>query len=77
MSEKIEKAGRTEVSLAGRFIGLSIMGSAVLFVMVLEKYGSGEWLPAVKYVLFGALALSIAVPLAFFRRVVVERVTGR
>lgn len=68
MSDKVQGAARTEVSVAGRFIGLSIIGTAVIFVMFLEKFGSGEWLPLVKYILLGALALAVAVPLAFFRR---------
>lgn len=59
---------RYEVSVAGRFVGLSIIGTAVILIIFLEKFGSPDWIPLVKYFLAGALALGIGVPLLFFRR---------
>jgi hypothetical protein len=77
MTDQVQSAGRTEVSVAGRLVGLSIMGTAVLVVMFLEEFGGGEWLPMVKYVLLGALVLAIGVPLAFFRRTVAASPPGQ
>jgi hypothetical protein len=62
-----------EVSLAGRLLGLSILGSTVIFVMALESMGDAAWMPYVKFILLGALVLAIAVPLLFFRRRVQTR----
>ncbi|WP_027284375.1 hypothetical protein [Rubritepida flocculans] len=59
---------RREVTLAGRLIGLSILGSTVIFVIALEAIADEAALSYVKYILAGALALAIAVPLIFFRR---------
>jgi hypothetical protein len=61
---------RHEVSVAGRFVGLSIIGTAVIFIIFLEKFGSEEWLPMVKYMLLSALVLGVGIPLLFFRRAV-------
>lgn len=59
---------RREVSTAGKFLGLSIIGSAVVFVIFLEKFGSAEWLPQVKWILLGALVAGLGIPWLFFRR---------
>ncbi|MCX8134862.1 MAG: hypothetical protein N3D18_12975 [Roseococcus sp.] len=56
------------MSLAGRLIGLSILGSTVIFVIALESVAHEAALSYVKFILAGALALSIAVPLLLFRR---------
>lgn len=61
-------ATRREVTLAGRFVGLSIIGTAVILIIFLEKFGSPDWIPMVKYFLAASFALGIAVPLIFFRR---------
>jgi hypothetical protein len=58
----------TEVSIKGRFVGMSILGSAVIFVIFLENFRVAAWLPYVLYILGAALALAIAVPMLFFRR---------
>lgn len=64
---------RQEVSLAGRLVGLSILGSTVIFVIALESMGREDLMPYVKFMLLGALVLAIAVPLLFFRRTVETR----
>jgi tellurite resistance protein TehA-like permease len=58
----------TEVSIKGRFVGMSILGSAVILVIFLENLRVTAWLPYVLYILAGALALAIAIPMLFFRR---------
>jgi len=63
---------RHEVSLAGRFVGLSIIGSAVIFIIFLEGFGSPDYLPWVKWMLLGAAVAAVGVPLLFFRRRVDE-----
>jgi hypothetical protein len=59
---------KQEVSLAGRLVGLSILGSTVIFVIALESMEREDLMPYVKFMLLGALVLAIAVPLLFFRR---------
>jgi hypothetical protein len=58
---------RTEVSIAGRLISMSILGSTVVFIITLENTRS-EWLPYALYMLAGGVALAVAVPMLFFRR---------
>ncbi|WP_137125028.1 hypothetical protein [Roseomonas sp. HF4] len=58
----------TEVSIRGRFVGMSILGSAVVLVIFLENLRVIAWLPYVLHILGVALALAIAVPMLFFRR---------
>lgn len=58
----------TEVSIKGRFVGMSILGSAVILVIFLENLRVAAWLPYVLYILGGALALALAIPMLFFRR---------
>lgn len=62
------KQDKQEVSLAGRLVGLSILGSTVILVIALESMGGEAWMPYVKFILLAALVLAIAVPLLFFRR---------
>ncbi len=59
---------KREVSLAGRLVGLSILGSTVIFVIALESLENEAWMPYVKFILLGALVLAVAVPMLFFRR---------
>ncbi len=69
MSEtSMSAAPRREVSVAGRFLGLGIIGSTVIFIIFLEKFGAPEWLPMVKWILLGALAAGVGIPMLFFRR---------
>ncbi len=58
----------TEVSIKGRFVGMSILGSAVVFVIFLENLRVTAWLPYVLYILGGALVLAVAIPMLLFRR---------
>jgi hypothetical protein len=64
---------KLEVSLAGRLVGLSILGSTVIFVIALESMEREDLMPYVKFILLGALVLAIAVPLLFFRRTIETR----
>jgi hypothetical protein len=64
---------KQEVSLAGRLVGLSILGSTVIFVIALESMEREDLMPYVKFILLGALVLAIAVPLLFFRRTIETR----
>lgn len=59
---------KQEVTLAGRLVGMSILGSTVIFVIALESLGNEAWMPYVKFILLGALVLTVAVPWLFFRR---------
>ncbi len=68
MDEKMSKPVRHEVSIAGRFVGFSIIGSAVLFIIFLEGFGAPEYQPMIKWMLLGALVAGVGIPLLFFRR---------
>ncbi len=72
MDQQTPPAPRREVSITGRLFGLSIMGSAVMFIIVMEGFGPPEIIANAKYILLGALAASIALPMLFFRRTVRE-----
>jgi hypothetical protein len=58
---------RTEVSVRGRFVGLSIIGSTVIACIVMENFGLRP-LAELKWWLAGGLALGVALPMLFFRR---------
>jgi len=57
-----------EVSTAGKFVGLTIIGSTVLFIIFLEGFGPPEYFPYFKWMMLGALVLGVGLPLLFFRR---------
>jgi len=57
-----------EVSPAGKFVGLTIIGSTVIFIIFLEKFGAPEYLPYIKWMLLGALVLGVGLPMLFFSR---------
>ena len=59
---------QTEVSVKGRLVSMSILGSTVVFIIFLENFRVAAWLPYALHILAGGLALSIAVPMLFFRR---------
>lgn len=59
---------RHEVSIAGRFVGFSIIGSTVIFIIFLEKFGAPHYQPWIKWMLLGALVAGVGIPLLFFRR---------
>lgn len=69
-TDAAHRSGEThrEVSTAGKFVGLTIIGSTVLFVIYLEGFGPAEYLPYVKWMLLGALVLGVGLPMLFFRR---------
>jgi hypothetical protein len=68
MSTTADGARRTEVSVLGRFLGLGIVGSTVIFIIFLERFGSPDWMPMVKWMLLGALVAGVGIPMLFFRR---------
>lgn len=68
MASREETPVRTEVSVRGRMVGMSIFGSAVILVIFLENLRVAAWMPYVLYILGGALVLAIAIPMLFFRR---------
>ncbi|MBY0338137.1 MAG: hypothetical protein K2X11_16100 [Acetobacteraceae bacterium] len=59
---------RREVTVGGRFLGLGIVGVTVIVIIFLEKFGSADWMPLVKWILLGALVLGVGIPWLFFRR---------
>lgn len=59
---------RHEVSIAGRFVGFSIIGATVIFIIFLEKFGAPHYQPWIKWMLLGALVVGVGIPLLFFRR---------
>jgi len=68
MDQHTQPPVRHEVSLAGRFVGFSIIGSTVIFIIFLEAFGAPEYLPWVKWMLLGALVAGVGIPMLFFRR---------
>lgn len=61
---------RREVTVAGKFLGLGIFGLGVVAVIMLEKFGGPVWEGRLPWLVLGALALGVAVPWAFCRRLV-------
>lgn len=59
---------RTEVSIAGRIASMSILGSTVIFIIILENIRATAWLPYALHILAGGVALAVVVPMLFFRR---------
>lgn len=68
MTDTKETPVQTEVSIPGRMVGMSILGSAVVLVIFLENLRVAAWMPYVLHILGGALVLAIAIPMLFFRR---------
>lgn len=68
MDQQMSQPVRHEVSIAGRFVGFSIIGSTVVFIIFLEGFGSPEYLPWIKWMLLGALVAGVGIPMLFFRR---------
>jgi hypothetical protein len=58
----------TEVSIKGRLVSMSILGSTVVFIIFLENFRVAAWLPYALHILGAGLALAILVPHLFFRR---------
>lgn len=59
---------RREVTVGGKFFGLGIVGCTVIASIYLEKFGTPETQANIPYMLAGALALSIILPMLLFRR---------
>lgn len=59
---------RTEVSIAGRLVSMSILGSTVVFIIFLENLGVTAWLPYALHILAAGIVLAVLVPMVFFRR---------
>ena len=68
----MDGTARREVSWAGRFLGLGIIGTAVIVVIAGENAGSAAVTANALPILGGALACGIALPMALFRRTVIE-----
>jgi hypothetical protein len=74
MSDKMSDSmstNRTEVSVRGRLVGLSIIGSTVIACIAMENFGLRP-LAELKWWLAGGLALGFALPMLFFRRRIVS-----
>ncbi|BDG71689.1 hypothetical protein [Roseomonas fluvialis] len=63
-----ETKPQTEVSVTGRLVSMSILGSTVVFIIFLENLRVTAWLPYALYILAGGVALAVLVPMLFFRR---------
>lgn len=72
MSETMSSPKRTEVSVAGRLLGLGIIGSTVIAIMFLEGFGGPDWAPRFKWMVLGALVAGVGIPVLFFRRPVAD-----
>lgn len=72
MSQAMSTTKRTEVSVAGRFLGLGIVGSTVIAIMFLEAFGGPDWAPLFKWLVLGALAAGVGIPMVFCRRPVAD-----
>ncbi|MBX9752354.1 MAG: hypothetical protein K5Q68_22385 [Roseococcus sp.] len=57
-----------EVTIAGKFLGLGIVGCTVIYCIFLEKFGTPEAQANMLWYLFGALAAGIIIPLLLCRR---------
>jgi hypothetical protein len=57
-----------EVTIAGKFLGLGIVGCTVIYCIFLEKFGTPEAQANMLWYLLGALAAAIIIPTLFCRR---------
>jgi hypothetical protein len=57
-----------EVTIAGKFLGLGIVGCTVIYCIFLEKFGTPEAQANMLWYLLGALAAGVIIPLLFCRR---------
>lgn len=65
-----EPEPRREVTVAGKFLGLGIFGMGLFAAIMLEKLGGPVWEGRLIWIVLGALALGIMLPLVLCRRVV-------
>lgn len=61
---------RKEVTVRGKFLAFGIIGIGLVVSIFIENFGAPENVRRIPYILLGALVLSIAIPMAFYRRVV-------
>lgn len=59
---------RKEVSNRGKLLAFSIMGVAVTASIFIENFGAPDTVRNIPYIMLGALALAVILPMAFFRR---------
>lgn len=67
-TQEVTAAERREVTIPGKFFGLGIVGCTVVASIYIEKFGAPETQANIPYMLLGALALSIILPMLLFRR---------
>ena len=67
-SQEAAATERREVTIGGKFFGLGIVGCTVIASIWIEKFGTPETQANIPYMLLGALALSIILPVLLFRR---------
>lgn len=68
MSERQLDTPRKAVTIKGQLVSMSILGSAVVGCIFIENFRIAEWMPYILHIMGGALLLSVAVPMLFFRR---------
>lgn len=66
--EQVTGEVRREVTVGGKFFGLGIVGCTVIAAIFIEKFGTPETQANIPWMLAGALALSIILPMLLFRR---------
>lgn len=62
------EGNRRPVTIRGQLVSMSILGSAVTLCIFLENFRVAAWTPYILHIMGGALLLSVAVPMLFFRR---------
>jgi hypothetical protein len=65
-----EPEPRREVTLGGKFLGLGIFGGAVIWSIMMEKFGDEAARAQLPFILLGALAAAVVVPWLLCRRTV-------
>jgi len=61
---------RKEVTYLGKYLAFGIVGMGMVVSIFMENSGVPENIARIPYILLGALVLSVAIPMAFCRRVV-------
>lgn len=63
-----ETTQQREVTIAGKFLGLGIVGCTVIYCIFVEKFGSPEAQARLLWVFLGSVAAGVIIPLLFCRR---------
>ena len=60
----------TELSLAAqrRPASFRIVGTTVIVIIFLEKFGGPDWVPLFKWMMLGALVAGVGIPMLLCRR---------